>query len=73
MKVNCFVFNNKPVNYIEFDNIKGKLSAPTNKTRDGAISLDTEYEHEKLYGNKIIEKGYLTLPEKNSIMNIYFY
>ena len=64
-KFTCGYFiNNKPVNDIEFDNIKGKLSAPTNKTRDGAISLDTEYEHEKLYGNKIIEKGYLTLPEK---------
>ena len=64
-KFTCGYFiNNKSTNDIQFNDIKGKLSAPTNKTKDDLVSLDSEYEHEKHYGNKIKEKGILTMPEK---------
>ena len=63
-KFTCGYFiTNNTMNDIEFDNIKGKLSAPTNKG-DDIISLDPEYEHNKHYGNKIKEKGILIMPEK---------
>ena len=64
-KFTCGYFiNNKSVNDIEFNNIKGKISAPTDKAKSDIISLDIEYSHSKHYGNKIQEKGILTYPEK---------
>ena len=64
-KFTCGYFiNNNTQNDIEFDNIKGKLSAPTNKDNSDIISLDPVYEHDKHYGNKIQEKGITIMPEK---------
>ena len=42
-KFTCGYFiNNKPVNDIEFNTIKGKISAPTDKAKSDIISLDNE-------------------------------
>ena len=63
-KFTCGYFiNNKSINEIEFNNIKGKISAPTEKEINETISLDSEYDINKHYGNKIKEKGNLTMPE----------
>ena len=64
-KFTCGYFiNSKNTNNIEFDNIKGKISAPTNQEREELISLDTQFDINKHYGNKINEKCDLTMPEK---------
>ena len=64
-KFTCGYFiNSKNTNNIEFDNIKGKISSPTNQEREELISLDTQFDINKHYGNKINEKCDLTMPEK---------
>ena len=64
-KFTCGYFiNSKTTNNIEFNNIKGKISSPTNPAREELISLDSEFDIKKNYGNKIEEKCDLTMPEK---------
>ena len=64
-KFTCGYFiNSKTTNNIEFNNIKGKMSSPTNPGKGELVSIDTEYDINKNYGNKIQEKCDLTMPEK---------
>ena len=58
--VNDIVFNER-----QLGNIKAKMSAPTEKDGD-VISLDSQFNINNCYGNKIEEKGNLFMPE-NSI------
>ena len=68
-KFTCGYFiKNNTVNNIEFNerqinNIKGKMSAPTEKDENN-ISLDLDYNYKNYYGNNIEEKGNLSIPEK---------
>ena len=54
--------NNIEFNERQINNIKGKMSAPTEKDED-IISLDSQYNLNKFYGNNIEEKGNLYMPE----------
>ena len=55
--VNDIVFNER-----QLDNIKAKMSAPTEK--DGEVlSLDSQFNVNKVYGNNIEERGNLFMPE----------
>ena len=54
--------NNIEFNERQINNIKGKMSAPTEKDGD-IISLDSQYNLNNFYGNNIEEKGNLYMPE----------
>ena len=55
--LNNIVFNERQIN-----NMKGKMSAPTEKDEQ-TISLDLDYNFKNFYGNNNEEQGNLTIPE----------